>query len=515
MGVTVKPTITIAGEVIACSADALDTEPVAINGYEIKWGKDDYQSSSVSPASAEIALIDTTDEWAGRIRTRNALGLQVEISWTGYSVPADTPDAAPTIIGPVVMFRGRITSAEARPRRIKASDNRRAWEISLTLADRTADYGNALAPPVEWPREKMITRAIKVRDLGLAAGSGIEQVYFWPGYVDTYTSPLDVKNASALDLMADLYTSMGNDTYAYDPHENVVRQFIRLSQPMTTYLATFDSSQGAVMPVPNDIEVDEQIYPGVALGGCDLAAEPIVSVEPEQDINRLECSWKDFSTQHGDWTTIKEDVKPGDARRVMSWSSWIDDGRAIDPTLDNVWDRARQEGARPRHPEITIPATHEFVSERLARWLLQTWANTRPAYIAGSLPYLWLMADMPSYSPIVAPIGGVTRYDALEGFSASLNVHWIHNNGPAISPARWSSLRQIKTSLEQSSVPWWWKLLGLPIPPPVEVGEPTPERDLKWGHPDQVPGYAWHPSVTWADARHIEDKNTQIKDVLS
>lgn len=515
MGITVKPTITIAGEALACSAAALDTEPVAIKGFSIKWGKEDYQSSSVSPASAEIALIDTTEEWAGRIRTRNALGLKVEISWLGYSVPADTPEAEPTVIGPVIMFRGRITSAEARPRRISASDGRRAWEVSITLADRTADYGNALAPPVEWPRESMLNRAIKIRDLGLAAGAEIDQVYFWPGYVNTLTAPLDVKDASALDLMADLYASMGNDTYAYDPHNNVIRQFIRLSQPMTTYLATFDSSQGAVMPVPNDIEVDEQIYPGVALGGCELLGEPAVIVEPEQDINRLECSWKDYATGHNDWTTIKEDVKAGDARRVMAWHSWIDDGLAIDPTLDNVWDRAREEGARPRHPAISIPPTHEFVSERLARWLLETWANTRPAYIAGSLPYLWLMADMPDYSPIVAPIGGETSFNPLEGFSATLNVHWIHNNGPAITPAQWASLQQVRTSYDQPSVPWWWPLLGLPIPAPVPIGEPTPERDLKWGHPDKLAGYGWAPSVTWADVRHVEDNNTQIKDVLS
>lgn len=515
MAVTVRPSITIDGERVACDAEALDLEPVAVRGFNITWGRDDYQSSSVSPASAEISLIDTTDEWAGRIRTRNALGLKVEISWIGYSVPADDPDAEPTIIGPVIMFRGRITSAEARPRNISASDNRKAWEISINLADRTADYGNALAPPVEWPRETMLARAIKIRNLGLESGSQIDEVFFWPGYVSSLASPVDVKDASALDLMADFYASMGNDTYSYDPHQNVIRQYIRLSQPTTTYLATFDSSQGAVLPVPNDIIVDDETYPGVALGGCELLGEPAVIVEPEQDINRLECSWKDHGTNHGDWTTIKEDVKAGDARRVMAWSSWLDGGLTIDATLDNVWNRARQEGARPRHPVIELPPAHEFVSERLARWLLSTWANTRPAYIAGSLAYLWLMADMPEYSPIVAPIGGTTRYDPLEGFSASLNVHWIHNNGPSISPARWGSMKQVRTSFEQGSVPWWWQLIGLPIPPPVAVGEHTPERDLKWGDPATLEGYGWDRSVSWADARHIENTNTQIKDVLT
>lgn len=514
MGVIVKPSITIDGELIPCTADALDTAPVAVEGISVVWGLDDYQSSSTSPASATIALIDTTSVWADRIRRSQAIGLKVVISWVGESTAADDPLADPDLIGPVVMFRGRVMAAEARPSSVKASSGRRAWIITLELADRTADYGNGFPVEQDWPRNTMLRRANQIRDIGLAAGSEINDVFFWPGYVASEARPMEVHGKSALELMAEFYASMGNDTYSYDPDQNVIRQFIRLSQPMSTYLGSFDSSLGSVMPVPNDIVIDGVTYPGVALGGGELIAEPSILANTEHDINRLECKWKDAHTNHGDWTTVIEDIRPGDARRVMSWDTWLDNGVSVDPTLVNVWDRAREEGRRPRHPTITTPPTHEFVTERLARWIMQTWANTRPAYIAGSLPYQWLMHDQPDYSPIVAPIGGTTSYDPITGWSVELKVHWIHNNGPAIVPASWQSLRQIKTRTEQPDYPWWFPILGIPLPPPINVGEPMPERDLVWGDPAENPGYGFHTSMTWSDARHIERSNTEIKDLL-
>lgn len=507
MAITVTPTVYIDGSPVACTAAELDTAPIAIRGFTITWGRTEYQDPGVTPGSVDITLLDTTGDWARRIRDSRALGTRVSIQWAGN-------DTDGNVIGPVIMFRGRIQHATAEPHSVKSTDGRTAWTVVLTVADRTADYGNALALPETWPRESMIIRANKVRDLGLAAGSEISQVYFWPGYINTLCAPLDVKDKSALDLMAEMYASMGNDSYAYDPHENVVRQEIRLSQPMSTYLATFDTSRGGVLPVANDITVDNVTYPGIGLGGCELVGSPSVTADPSTDINRLECSWNDYSTGHKEWTTVKEEIKSGDSRRVMSWSSWIDDGLAIDPTLDNVWDRAREEGRRPRHPDITIPPTFEFVTERVARWLLMTWANTRACFISGSLAYLWLMSDEPRYSPIVAPIGGQTSWDPLRGWSANLHVHWIHNQSADVSAVTWAGVEQIKTTTTAPVDPWWWPLLGLPPSPPVSVGEPTPARYILWGDPDKITGYAWDKSVTWSDLRHVDNAQAQVKDLL-
>lgn len=509
MAVSVMPDVFIGGVAVACRASALDTEPIVIRGFEIKWGRSEYMDPSVSPGSVVLTLLDTTGTWASRIRANSALGLPVEIRWQGTAT--DTGRR----IGPVTMFRGRTSHVEARPHTLHADDGRTAWTVTLTCADRTADYGNATAGTEQWPAERMIDRAVRIRDLGISSGSGIEQVYFWPGYVDTPTSPLDVKNTTALSLLADFFASMGNDAYSYDPDANVIRQSIRLSQAMTTYLATFDDSRGAVLPVASDITVDNVVYPGVGLGGCELRGEPSVVADPSTDINRLECTWQDYSTDYGDWTTILDNRDPNSPRRVMAWDSWLAIGEAIDPTLENVWNRAREEGRRPRHPDITYRPGKSFISERMARWMLATWENTRAAYISGNLAYEWLMGTATGYAPVVAPLGGTTAYDPEDGWTIEMHVHWIHNTTPTTTPATWTSLQQIKATTTTPTAPWWYALLGIPAPPPVTVGSPTPERDLKWGDPETVPGYAWDTSVTWGDLKHVPTTGTQVKDVLS
>lgn len=507
MAITPTPTVLIEGTPVECRAAYLDTAPIAMTGFTITWGRDEYMSAATSPASGTLRLLDTTGQWARDIRDGAALGKRVEIRWTGLTTDGST-------VGPVTMFRGRVQHVTATPSHVRASDRRRAWDIELTIADRTADYGNTLFDQVEWPRDTMTARAVKIRDAGIAAGSEITAVYFWPGYVNSTTWPLDAQGTSALDLLAEFYASMGNDTYAYDPDENVIRQVIRLSQPTSAYLATFDDTTGWVLPVANDITVDGRVYPGVGLDGSELIGTPSIEATPATDINRLECAWKDQSTNFGDWTTIKEAVAPGDARRVLSWKSWLDDGVAIDPTLDNVWERAREEGRRPTHPEITIGPRTSFVSERMARWVLQTWANPRAAYISGDLPYLWLMADEPRYMPIVSPIGGTTSWDPKRGWAATLKVHWVHNSGSLPAPITWAAIEQIKTTTTASQDPWWWPLLGLPPSPPVTVGESLPNRWLRWGHPDDLDGYGFSPGVTWADMRSVDSANSQIRDVM-
>lgn len=508
MAIDVRPNVYIDGQRVACHTDTMDSEPVVIRGFTIQWGREEYQSPDTSPASVTITLLDVTDTWATRIRDSQAIGLEVKIVWAGFT------STSLTQIGPVTMFRGRVSEAIAKPHSYRAPDGRRGWTIELSCADATADYGNASPGEPTWPQESMLIRANRVRNLGLQAGSKISQVYFWPGYTTGLCAPLDVSGKNALDLMADLYASMGNDSYSYDPDENVVRQAIRLAQPITTYLATFDDSRGAVLPVANDIVVDGKTYQGVGLGGCELVGEPAIHADPTTDINRLECSWKDHSTNWDDHTTVKEDVQLHQSRRVMKWDSWFDAGEFIDPTLENVWNRARQEGRRPRHPDFTFKPGFTFVSERMARWALMAWENTRAAFISGNLAYQWLMGDSMDYPPVVSPIGGKTTFDPELGWACLFHVHWMQNTTPVKTSATWASLQQVKTYTKQEPVPWWWKLAGIPAPPPVSIGEPTPERDLKWGDATTFNGYHWDSSVTWGDTKHISTEGTQIKDIL-
>lgn len=521
MAVTVTPEVVIDSTIYSCAADALDWAVIVVDGISIKWGRTDYLDSRTSPASAKISLLDATGQWAQRIRNREILGKPVVIRWRGISRPADQPGTE-IVISPVNIFSGRVAAAKIYPTEVFTKgipsagydfpQHIRAWRIDLELSDRTADLGNARVGNEEWPRETMVQRAVRIRDLGLAAGSGISQMYFNPDYAGYNVAPLDAKDKTALDLMNSLYNSIGNDSYAYDPDENVVREYVRLSGTTVIGLATFDSSRGAVLPVPNDITIDGKVYPAVALAGCQLPADTAIALEPDQDINRLECRWKDHSTGHKEHTTVQDGVQAGDSRRVMAWESWLDDGLQIDPTLAAVWDRVTKEGSRPRHPKITIPWNKSFVSERLARWSLQAWGNTRPAYVSGSMPWQWLAGPTADYAPVVAPIGGTTVWDPTKGWQIDLIVHWVHNSGAAAVPATWSSLQQFKAATD-APVPWWWILLGLPIPT-VANGDPTPERNLKWGSPDVLDGYEFDQSVTWLDLKHVDQSQTHIKDIL-
>lgn len=511
MGIKVTPEILIDGRPVACTIDAVDSEPTAIRGIEIQWGRADYHDADGEPASATLSITCITGVWAERVRTGRAIGLPVVIQWSG--IPT-TPGGIK--VGPVLMFSGRISSAKAHPLDLEAPTGERRWEIEITAADRTADGGNALAGPVQWPAEKMLDRAIKVRDLFTVAGADIDNVFFFPGYVDAPCAPLDVSDKSALDLMGDLYRSIGNDSWAYDPEGNAVRQVIRLSQPMSVHLGSFDDQIGAVTPVPSDIAVDDVTYPGIGLSGCRLTGDVELAADPSTSINRIECSWKDWSTGHKDTKTVRENIRPGDGRRVLSFESWFDNGLTIDPTLDNVWERVREEGARPRHPEITTLPTFDFPTESRARWLLQCWENTRPAFIAGDLAYDWLIGEeeAPAYAPIVAPIGGTTTFDPLKGWAVTMTVHWIHNQSPPDTPATWSSLIQKKRVTSTPAYPWWWALLDVPRPDPVEIGQRTPERDLTWGPPAPRAGYRFAESVTWGDLRHVPAEGAQIIDHL-
>lgn len=505
MAVTPKPSVYINGRRVACSTYALDREPVAIRGFEIKWGRADYHDSDAEPASIRLHIADSTGKWAELIRTSQAIGQTLEVRLEGSN---DKTDETQTW----TQFRGRVSRALARPMSNTGPQGEQRWEITLDGADRTADMGSRTVTESEWPQEKLLTRAIRIRDYGKAAGSGIDNIYFYPGYLESRCGPLDTQRATPLDLMGQMYRSMGNDSWAYDPDGNAVRQVIRLAQSLHIHLGTFDDTQGAVIPVVNDITVDNVRYEGIGLGACKLAGEPQIEADVSTDINRLECQWKDYSTGFKDWTTVKQQVPAGGSVHTMTWNSWFDAGEVIDPTLANVWNRVRQEGARPRHPEMELHHQKTFPTFRHAHWWLHTWENTRPAYLAGSLPWLWLMGGSTDYPPVVAPIGGTTSYDPRYGWTVSMTVHWIQNTSTTKDPVRWNDLPQIKFQLNTETVPWWWKLSGLPTPPPKTVGERTPERDLTWGEVSDGRGYRFGDSVTWGDMQNVPTNGAQIVD---
>src|SRR5699024_1755722 len=145
------------------------------------------------------------------------------------------------------------------------------------------------------------------------------------------------------------------------------------------------------------------------LGGCELEGEPEITADPSTDINRIEVSYSNAANEYEDETEILEEIQPGSVRRTQSFSTWLATRNAVLPVVRNALERAREEGRRPRHPDFTVSPGFDFVSERVARWILATHESIRPAFISGNAAFLWLLGEAPTgYSTVYAHTGGVT-----------------------------------------------------------------------------------------------------------
>lgn len=362
-------------------------------------------------------------------------------------------------------------------------------------------------------------RALRIRGLSEVGTTKIKNFYFRSEYHMLGVSPLDVKGKSALQLLTEFYGSMAAETWAFDPDGNVVRQVPRLSQEMDVRLQSSDEQYGGVKPAIDGVRFEGVTYPGIGLGGCQIAGDPVIEADPATAINRVEVNWKNRVREWDDTMTVHENVYPGDARRVYAWDTWLGDQENVEPSQDALWERVREEGRRPRHPEFTTPPTHTFPSWDVARWLLMTWENPRPAFISGDAAHQWLMGSNQEYGPVVAPIGGTLHFDPQKGWSTNLRTHFIHNRREWREHVTWNLMRQERQSTKDITVPWMWG--AYKTPDGVEIRDPEkirlhgsmPNRDLEWGEPGPETGYRFHTSVTWDDMRHINATGAQIKDV--
>ncbi|WP_282939114.1 hypothetical protein [Corynebacterium auriscanis] len=506
--ITVTPYLEIDGAQITCKSTALDSAPVVMDGITIQWGRDGYFDAA-EPARLSVRLWDATGTWAKRIRDSRALGLHTTLHWGFES-------------GGGVAFRGVIAAASARPTTERTESNRLIWQINIECVDPTATLGNVFPlPGVLAGGQTMEER--KQWLMGLAAYGGLQvaDIDYQSGYSPAKTKPVKVGGDSALQLLTEFYDSMSKDAFTYDHENNSIRQCERHDGDFTTYLASFDDSRGAVMIAASDTVIDNVARPGVALSGCrlELPDGMDIAATAETDINRVESTWADPADSWNEKVAFKESVAVGQPRRLLSNSTWLTTGWAIELQLQSAWDRARAEGRRPRHPRIRHRAGKQFATERLARWWLRCWEDTRPAFINGDLAHEWLMQDATAWPPLVSPLGGTVEYTYTDGWTIELAVQWM-NDRTAVNPMTWAALQQVQWTTTTSPVPWWYPLLGIPSPPPKTVGTPTPERDVYWGTPEDTTTtaqrqYRFDESVTWADLRYLDNSDRQIKDVLT
>lgn len=507
--ITVEPWLEIDDTRIPCAANVLPTRPIVMDGITIEWGREGYYDAA-DPARLSARLWDSTGDWAKKIRDSQALGLHAAIKWLSPS-------------GDVVLYRGVIAHAVAKPTKHRTDAGALIWEIAIQCVDPIATLGNVYPlPGVLKAGETMEQRKQWLMGLARYGGLIVSDIDYQSGYAPAKTKPVKVGDDSALEVLTAFYDSMSKDAFTYDHDTNAIRQCERHDGDFTTYLASFDDSRGAVMIAASDTVIDNVSRPGVALSGCKLGVPDGVEIiaATETDINRVESTWSDPLSDWDSKVAFKESVAVGQPRRLLSNETWMTTNWAIELQLQSAWDRARAEGRRPRHPRIRHTPGKEFATERLARWWLRAWEDTRPAFINGDLAHEWLMQDATAWPPLVSPLGGTIEYHTKSGWQIELNVQWMHDR-TEVNPMTWAALRQQQWTSKASPVPWWHRLLGLPVPPPKAVGTPTPERDVYWGAPDSdgrgtaARQYRFDESMTWADLKYLDNSDRQIKDVLT
>ena len=505
--ITVRPTVTLDGAVLSCDPDDLGVAPIGVSDMTIDWGRAGYFDGA-DPARLSLTLWDSTAHWAIRIRDSRALGTHVRVHWELAGEE-------------VTLYRGTIVDATATPTDKLDDYGRHVWSISIVAADPAAALGNVFPlPGVLADTDTMDDRKRWLMGLAEYGGLVIGDIDYQSGYAPSLTSPLEVGEDSALDLVTGFYSSMSGDAWTYDPEANKIRQCERHDGSFTTYLASQSDQPGAVLIASSDTIIDYVTRDGVPLASCDVTVPDgfTIAASTDTDINAVETTWRDPLDEWKDKKSFRESTSPGSPRRLLSNETWMTADWGIEMQLASAWDRARNEGRRPRHPAIAFRAGHEFATARLARWWLRTWEDTRPAFLNGDAAHGWLTAGGDTWAPLVSPLGGTVVYNGRTGWTITLAVQWM-NNRDDVTPMTWKNLQQMQWSTSTPSVPWWHKLLGLPAPAPVTVGSPTPERDVRWGAPNNddadVPEYRFDPSVTWSDLRYLDDQSREVKDLLT
>lgn len=506
--IDVTPWLEIDGTRVPCHATVLPTRPVVMDGLTIEWGRAGYYEST-EPARLATRLWDATGDWAKKIRDSQALGLHVAVKW-------DAPS------GTVIAYRGVIAHAAAHPTDDHTDDGALIWQIDLECVDPTATLGNVYPLPGTLAGgQTMEQRKQWLMGLAVYGGLQVSDIDYQSGYATSKTKPVKVGEDSALDLLTAFYDSMSKDAFTYDHEHNAIRQCERHDGDFQTYLASFDDARGAVMIAATDTVIDGVTRPGVALSGCRLGVPDGIEItaSTETDINRVETTWADGLDDYKSKVAFKESVAVGQPRRLLSNETWLTTGWAIELQLQSAWDRARAEGRRPRHPSIRHKPGTRFATERLARWWLRAWEDTRPAFVNGDLAHSWLMQDATAWPPLVSPLGGTIEYTYSDGWAIELQVQWM-NDRTQVNPMTWGALQQLQWTTTATPVPWWYKFTGLPIPPPKTVGTPTPERDVYWGSPaDNTAAadrqYRFDESVTWADLKYLDNSDREIRDILT
>lgn len=406
------------GQTALCAPRTVDGLPVLahdeatlIDRMSITWGREDHWDQP-EPATIRFTFFDPTTDWALKIGTNNAIGLGVHVS---IRLP-DGHGIAEAPTGTYVIFQGFTTKVEAERRRVNTTAGKRTgWVVTVTAGDRTSALGNVPFTFENWPPERMIDRAIRLRDR--AAGVGIRQFYFDADHVNGTVSALEVRDLTGLDVAQQLYTSFGHQ-WTYHPNRNVVNRIPEHRFPDSPHLV--DTGDGKVIPRMPDLAdwtgaeepIDRAVHVGTAVDGCTVESDAHLSTDQLSYITRVECKWQNRHDANRTILTYQTKLFAVAPFRTLKYDSWFDDGITVDPVLQRTADKAFYQESGPHHPAITYRTKPfgGFTDAKHAVWFLTPAERRGYAFLSGS-PWI---ADLGGVPPIVTPCGGTITYAAGE-----------------------------------------------------------------------------------------------------
>lgn len=382
-------------------------EATLIGSASIDWGRDNHWAQS-EPATLTFQFFDPGTNWAIKIGSGGAIGIGVTMAITlptGHGIAEAVGDR-------FTLFQGVTAKVEAeRTHALTTSGRRPGWIVTVTAGDRSSSLGNVPFTWQDWPSERMIDRAIRLRDQ--AAGTGIRQIYFDASHINGTVKAVEVRDKTGLDIAHDLYASFGHQ-WTYHPNRNVVIRIPEHEFPDTPFLQ--DQGNGDVLPAMPDLtdwtgteaSIDRAAHVGIALDGCTVESDTRMSTDQVGNLTRIEAKWNNRHDSNRPILTYSVKVFAVAPFRTMSFESWFDDGIQLDAVLNRTANKAFFQQSGPHHPAVTYRTAPfgGFPDVKRAIWFLTAAERRGYAFLSGS-PWI---ADIGGVPPTVTPCGGRIAY---------------------------------------------------------------------------------------------------------
>ena len=419
MPVNPQPRIILDGTFLSCAPAvtndggqkvfALD-RPTLVDDLAISWGRDD-QWTQPDPAVVTFKLWEPyPGTWLTKIVNDTAMRRGVNIV---YTEPASAGGPYP---GDKSIFQGFTTNVDVVWSVQRTAAGKTAgWMVTIQAADRSATLGQ-----LNWaagnvlPEETMQNRAVKIRNQG--APAGIREMYFESRFAPANCKAVPTQDKSVLDMVNAMYTSFA-DQWCYNPGRNTINRIptgsvwgnydLKIAKPSSSnvlhlYPPAWQDTTGA------QADIDKQQYPPGSIGACNVTGDIRLAANTVQSITDLSCSWFD-KPNNKDWKTNLTVKSDGGPPARLAWESWMNNGTAINPMMQDVKNMVLGDGRRPMHPQI--------VWDTRKTGLVDDWYTferlTLPAQTIGMIALTGSPFSAATGQPPVWHIcGGVIRYVA-------------------------------------------------------------------------------------------------------